>query len=227
MSPSPLHYFPVSPFFVLLLFGLLVLLAAVIQLKLVTYAYEKIGVSRRHIMFLLLMSLVGSAINIPVAEVPVRNIMLHQMVDFFGMRYVIPQIEHHGRMIIAVNLGGALIPLGLSLYLLLKNGIYWQSLVGIAVIAGLTHSLARPVPGIGIAVPTLLPPILAAGVALIISRKNAAPLAYVAGCLGTLIGADILNLGNLEALGAPIVSIGGAGISDGVFLTGIVAVLLA
>jgi len=45
--------------------------------------------------------------------------------------------------------------------------------------------------------------------------------------MGCLLGADILNLDRIRDLGAPIASIGGAGISDGVFLTGIIAVLVA
>jgi uncharacterized membrane protein len=56
---------------------------------------------------------------------------------------------------------------------------------------------------------------------------HAAPLAYVSGSLGTLIGADLLNLPSLRSLGAPVASIGGAGTFDGIFLTGIIAVLLA
>jgi uncharacterized membrane protein len=64
-------------------------------------------------------------------------------------------------------------------------------------------------------------------VALLLSRRHAAPLAYVSGSLGTLIGADLLNLDKLQGLGAPIASIGGAGTFDGVFLVGIVAVLIA
>ena len=87
--------------------------------------------------------------------------------------------------------------------------------------------LARPVQGLGITVPTVVPPLIAAGVALLLSWQHAAPLAYIAGTLGTLLGADILNLGKIEGLGAPVASIGGAGTFDGVFLTGILAVLLA
>ena len=60
-----------------------------------------------------------------------------------------------------------------------------------------------------------------------LSWRRAAPLAYIAGSLGTLIGADLLNLGKVRGLGAPVASIGGAGTFDGVFLVGIVAVLLA
>ena len=58
-------------------------------------------------------------------------------------------------------------------------------------------------------------------------REQAAPLAYIGGSLGTLIGADLLNLGNIRGLGAPVASIGGAGTFDGIFLIGIVAVLIA
>jgi uncharacterized membrane protein len=83
------------------------------------------------------------------------------------------------------------------------------------------------VPGIGIAIPSLVPPIIAATVALLVARTNVAAVAYVSGSLGTLIGADLLNLGRIQGLGAPVVSIGGAGTFDGVFLTGIIAVLLA
>jgi hypothetical protein len=87
--------------------------------------------------------------------------------------------------------------------------------------------LADPVPGIGIALPVLVPGLSAAFVALLLSRAYAAPLAYIGGSLGTLIGADLLNLDKLQGLGAPIASIGGAGTFDGVFLTGVVAVLIA
>jgi uncharacterized membrane protein len=38
------------------------------------------------------------------------------------------------------------------------------------------------------------------------SRAYAAPLAYIGGSLGTLIGADLLNLDKLQGLGAPIAS---------------------
>jgi uncharacterized membrane protein len=69
--------------------------------------------------------------------------------------------------------------------------------------------------------------VAAAVIALLLSRTNAAALAYVSGSLGALIGADLLNLGNLQGLGAPVASIGGAGTFDGIFLTGILAVLIA
>jgi uncharacterized membrane protein len=90
----------------------------------------------------------------------------------------------------------------------------------------LVHRIARPVPGLGIAVPGLVPALFAAAIALAVSSHMAAALAYIAGSLGTLIGADLLNLHRLPGLGAGVASIGGAGTFDGVFLSGIVAVLL-
>ena len=64
-------------------------------------------------------------------------------------------------------------------------------------------------------------------VALLLSREYAPPLAYIGGSMGTLIGADLFNLDRIGGLGAPVASIGGAGTFDGIFLTGILAVLLA
>jgi uncharacterized membrane protein len=87
--------------------------------------------------------------------------------------------------------------------------------------------LARPVPGVGVAVPIFIPPLAATVVALVLSRSEAPSLAYVGGCLGTLVGADLLNLDKIRGLGAPVASIGGAGTFDGVFITGIIAVLIA
>jgi uncharacterized membrane protein len=79
----------------------------------------------------------------------------------------------------------------------------------------------------GIAIPVFIPPLAAAAVALILSRRQVAPLAYISGSLGTLIGADLLNLGRIQSLGTPIASIGGSGTFDGIFVTGLMAVLFA
>jgi uncharacterized membrane protein len=87
--------------------------------------------------------------------------------------------------------------------------------------------LATPVRGLGIAEPVFVPALTTAIVAVILSRRYAAPLAYIGGSLGTLIGADLLNLGEIQGLGAPVASIGGAGTFDGIFLIGILAVLIA
>jgi uncharacterized membrane protein len=100
-------------------------------------------------------------------------------------------------------------------------------MVATGLVALVTHQVARPIPGVGIAVPLFIPPLVAAAAAMLLSSNLAPPIAYVAGTMGTLIGADLLNLGRLKELRAPMVSIGGAGTFDGIFLTGIIAALLA
>ena len=82
-------------------------------------------------------------------------------------------------------------------------------------------------PGLGIALPVFVPVMATAVIAVLLSRPHAAPLAYVGGSLGTLVGADLLNLDKVQGLGAPVASIGGAGTFDGIFVTGILAVLIA
>ena len=227
MRPSMFHYFPLAVPFLLFLLFLFAVLIILIEIGILRYAYAKIGVKSRYMFALLLLTFLGSYVNIPVAELPPEQVHSGGKILFFGMRYVIPMVQEWPRTIIAVNVGGAVIPAILSLYLVAKNRLYGRGLLGIAIVTTIVHLMAHPVKGVGIAEPTFIPPLIAAGVGLLLSRQYAAPLAYVSGSLGTLIGADLLNLGKIQGLGAPIASIGGAGTFDGIFLTGILAVLLA
>jgi uncharacterized membrane protein len=224
MQLSEMHYLPMTPGFFAILIGIFLF---VIVLRSVRYAFESLGVSSGTAMFLLLASLVGSIFNIPIAELPPEQVMSDQVVNFFGMRYAVPVVSHWVGTVIAVNVGGAVIPTLMSLYLLAKLNLWTKGLIAVAVVALVIHWLADPVPGIGIAVPVFMPAVITAIVALVLSRQMAAPLAYIGGGLGTLIGADITNLDKVRGLGAPVASIGGAGTFDGIFLTGILAVLLA
>ena len=227
MRPSSLHYFPLASLFLLAFIVLLGLVVFLIQIGLLGYAYEKIGIRREHVFAILLFSLLGSYINIPVAEMPEKEVLSGQEVIFFGVRHVIPVVEAWPRTVIAVNVGGAILPTLLSLYLLVKNRLYGPGLLGVAIVALAVHWMAYPVRGVGIAVPIFIPPLIAALVALLLSRPSAPALAYIAGSLGALIGGDLTNLNKIQGLGAPVASIGGAGTFDGIFVTGILAVLLA
>jgi uncharacterized membrane protein len=221
------QYVPLALPFFLFLVGLFFFIVVLIQLQVLQYAYSKLGLSSGAALLLLLASLIGSYFNIPIAELPEREVRSGQVVDFFGMRYVVPLVTDWPRTVIAVNVGGAVIPSLLSLYLLLKNWIWGSAAIATLIVTIACYLLAQPVAGIGIALPFLAPPIIAAMAALLVARTNVAAVAYISGSLGTLIGADLLNLGRIQGLGAPVVSIGGAGTFDGIFLTGIMAVLLA
>jgi uncharacterized membrane protein len=155
---------------------------------------------------------------------PVRS---GEIVDFFGMRYVVPLVTSWPGTVLAVNVGGAVIPTVMSTYLVMRYQLWLKATIAIAAIAIIIHAMATPVHGVGIAVPVLGPVVVTAVLAFLLSREYAAPLAYIGGSMGTLIGADLMNLDKISGLGAPIASIGGAGTFDGIFLTGILAVLLA
>ncbi len=221
-----LYFFPFTVLFIVAFFLTLVFLFIFIQVGLIGYAYERIGISAHLIFPLLLLSLLGSAINIPVTQISGGPVVSQQVVDFFGVRYVIPSIGYREQTVIAVNVGGAVVPTLISLYLLFTTGLFVRGLLGVVLISAIVHRLARPVPGVGIAVPLFVPPLLAAFTGLLLAPAQAPALAYVAGTMGCLIGADLLNLHRLAGLGAPVASIGGAGTFDGIFFTGIIAVLL-
>lgn len=228
MHPSHLHYLPfpliVYAIFATVLFVLFVLL----QLGLLRYAYVRIGLDSRAAMLVLLASLLGSYVNIPVARLPEERVASQQVVvDFFGTPYVVPDEVDWPGTVLAINIGGAVIPSLLSIYLLARNHIWGAGALATIIVAIIVHLFARAVPGAGIAVPIAAPPLAAFATAILLSRSSAAPLAYVSGSLGTLIGADLANLDKLRGLGTPIVSIGGAGTFDGIFLAGVLAVLLA
>ncbi len=222
-----MFYIPISLLFFLVFWFLFAVLVGLIQIGILQYVYASMGVSRRYMLALLLFSLLGSYINIPLVRLPGEHVRVGEVVDFFGMQYVVPMVLNSSGTVLAVNVGGALIPVILSAYLIVKHKLFGESALAVGLVTLVVHRMARPVPGVGIAVPIFIPPLVTAFVALMLARWNPAPLAYIAGSLGTLIGADLLNLNKVRDLGAPIASIGGAGKFDGIFLTGLVAVLLA
>jgi uncharacterized membrane protein len=227
MRRSPLSEWPVAASFVI---GLLVLLVGVVllfELGVLTYAYHRLGIDRRWAYGLLVGSIVGSRVNIPVARWSERTQMTRQVVTFFGVRYLVPTTTRTGETVLAVNVGGAIIPTGVAGYLIVQNHLGWRAVAAALAVTAVVYLVARPVPGIGIAVPTLIPPLAAALVAGAVGGPSIPATAYVAGTLGSLVGADLLNLRRIRGLGAPLASIGGAGTFDGIFLTGVLAVVLA
>jgi uncharacterized membrane protein len=224
---SQVHYLPLTPGFFSILVVLFAGLIILIQLGILRYAYMRLGVGPGAAMLLLFGSLVGSYFNIPVTVIHGQPVMSGQVVEFYGMQYVVPVVVSWPGTVLAVNVGGAVIPTIMSTYLLIRYRLWLKAAIATAVVALVIHLMATPVPGIGIAVPIFAPVVITAIQAFILSREHAAPLAYIAGSMGTLIGADLLNLGKISSLGAPVASIGGAGTFDGIFLTGILAVLLA
>jgi len=211
-----------------ILFAVTLFFFFLVEFKAFALAFLKIGIPPHYVFGALFAILLGSFVNITVKKIHGNAVAERQpeTISFFGSRYVIPR-RRNNVTVIAVNLGGAVFPVIISGYLLLKTGLYFSSLIGIVLMTAVCYRLARPIEGVGIALPFFVPPLLAALIAVVIDHSHAPVIAYVSGTLGTLIGADLLNLKQIRNMNAPLASIGGAGTFDGIFLTGILAVLLS
>jgi uncharacterized membrane protein len=220
-----------APFALLPLFlfiGLLLVLVTFVQIGALTLAFDKLGLSAESGFLLLFVSLFGSAINLPLftvsAEAPPaaampatpRGLLRHRAHAF------------RGKTLIAINVGGGLIPVLFSIFLIGRGDLPLLTVVtAVGAVAMVSYLISRPLPGVGIGMPIFVAPIAAALTAWLLGPEHSAPLAYVCGTLGVLIGADLLRLNDIRRMGTPLASIGGAGTFDGIFMTGIVAVLLA
>jgi len=219
---------PFSPLVLLALLFLLSLLLVFVQLGLISITLAKLGLSPNSAMTLLLVSVTGSLVNLPLfkiaAEQPAAPPIPPPLLRLLRQR--MPAFT--GQTTIAMNVGGCMVPIIFSLYLILNNPLpMLDVLLAIAIVSGISYFSSRPIPGLGIGMPILVAPLMAAAVALLINPEMSAPLAYIGGTLGVLIGADLLRLKDIRRMGTPVAAIGGAGTFDGIFITGIVAVILA
>jgi len=137
---------------------------------------------------------------------------------------------------VGINMGGAIIPILLSVYLTIKKRIPIKKiLIGISIVTIIAFFVTSPDPNKGIIsyFPYWLLPAFFASIASVIllwkNFKKAAPLAYISGTIGVLIGADFLHIWKLlnynisETTNAVI---GGADVFDMIYITGILAVIL-
>jgi uncharacterized membrane protein len=220
---SPLIFFLMAVFFLVAL-----IMLPFLMVGLIGEAFLRLGISPGLMFWLLILTLVGSLVNIPIYRFENQGMMGEQVVSYFGMRYRVPRPDRTHATILAINVGGALIPVALSVYLISQIDFGLSLPILLAVVTVVVNRLARPVRGMGIGVPGLAPPLVAAlGAYLLCPAELRAPCAYIASTMGILVGADLLNLGQIRQLGAPVASIGGAGTFDAIFLSGIIAVLLS
>jgi uncharacterized membrane protein len=168
--------------------------------------------------------------NIPIAKIYTnKQVTTSQNIEFFGIVFRLPAVTQvKSPTIIAINVGGALIPVAISAYLfLVVPSITIVALISITVVSIVMYFVARPIKGIGIAAPALVAPIVAATCAILLAPLYPSYVAYVSGVLGTLIGADLGHLKDISKSGPRIAAIGGAGTFDGIFISGIIAAILA
>jgi uncharacterized membrane protein len=126
-----------------LLAGALVVLLILIQIRAVRFAYMQLGVGSGTAFFLLLGSLLGSYINIPIATLGEEAMVTEREVTYFSMHYIVPELVQRPEVILAVNVGGAIIPTILSIYLLAKNGLWGRGLIATFLIAAICMASRR------------------------------------------------------------------------------------
>ena len=204
-----------------------ILLFIVLQLGVFGIVLTKLGLSSESAILLLGSTLMGSLINLPLFTIKTTT-------DISPPELPLPRLflksipTSKDKTLIAINVGGALIPACFSFYLLFIHALnFLHVLFAITLVSLTCFFFSRPIKGLGIGMPLFIAPLTAALVALTIAPSQSAPLAYICGTLGVLIGADLFRIKDIKSMGVPIAAIGGAGTFDGIFFTGIVAVLLA
>jgi uncharacterized membrane protein len=196
-------------------------------------AFAKLGLSPGLSLAVVIAMFVGGLFNIPLKRVPRVMSIDTAPLGLYGAERIFPGwFRQPSATVIAVNVGGCVIPCMIVVYELARIAEHGSTALAltagaVAINTALCFRLARPVPNVGIALPPLVPALAAAACGFLFMRDFAPPVAFTAGVLGPLVGADLLNLRRILHGGAGIVSIGGAGTFDGIVLSGLVATLLS
>lgn len=216
----------------------LVLLAAVLLLPLLLAdvmltALAKLGLSPVASLLAATGIFLGGIINIPVKRIPREETVVVPAIRLFGIGRLMPhRVKRQTTTVIAINVGGCLVPTGLALYQLTRLAgeglpLLAAALGAVAINTLVCYWLAEPVPEQGIRMPALVPVLVAVASAYLLAPGMAPPVAFTAGVLGPLLGADLLHLDDIKKIGAGVASIGGAGTFDGIVLSGLAATVLA
>jgi uncharacterized membrane protein len=220
-------YLPVSLLLFLLLLLLIPFLWFVVAVDIVEIAVAKLGFSPSIAFILLTLVILGSTINIPLYRTESTVAVADDFIDLWLREFWgIPLRKVQRSTVVALNVGGGLIPVLLALYQFTQGNALAILLVT-TIVTVVSYYASRVVPGIGIQMNPLLAPLTAVVSAMLLVPAHAAPVAFAGGILGTLIGADLLHLKDIQAKSSGVLSIGGAGVFDGIALCGLFALLLS
>jgi uncharacterized membrane protein len=237
-QPEPLRVQQVSGCLVL---GLVLFTTCLLPFMLVDLGMQALAnlhLSFQAAMLVLVSILLGSAINIPIKRRPLDSEVVVPVFEPLGGWMSFPRFQRvRQEQVVAVNVGGCIVPVLLAVWLsrfIVAGGatVIAVALIGMAVNTALCYTSARPVPKIGIALPFFLPALVALTVTWLglpgpRDQPYHAPVAFVIGISGPLLGADLLHWKDFTKISAGSVSIGGAGTWDGIVLSGLIAALFA
>ena len=225
-----------SVFAIILLAGLVILILPLLILGMVGAAFTRLGFSWIAALAVILLILFGSFVNIPVYRLRRDVIRVnHGDASVYGAG-VLQVPPHVWETIISLNLGGAVIPVCVSLYLLYRatliagTSLFVPVCGSVTLVAIITFISSRPLTGVGIRVPLIIPGLTALLTGMLIAGGvglTAAVIAFVGGTTGTLLGGNIAHLFRIKDLEVPDVNIGGAGTFGAVFICCILPTLIA
>ncbi len=189
------------------------------------------GVDREEALLLFLLIVVGSVVNIPIYEKEGKS--YDEVCSIFGLIY---RVKRCKKIVVAINLGGCVFPSILAFKAFFEVIKYFDELslfLAFLFAIMVSYMFAKPIRGVGIVMPMIVPPIVAVFSSLVAILLSSADLlllpklAFSVGVISTIVGADVLHLKDMEKIGEGVISIGGAGTFDGIFLTGIFSVLFS
>jgi len=142
-----------------------------------------------------------------------------------------------GSIAISLNFTGVIVPAGIVIFLLATRRLkVHRALVSMGIVALVAYPLTQVNDGGAfIQFPFwLIPAGVAAACGLLFTKNmdgeramiRGGAIAYAAGCLGMLMGGDLLHLPELLNAGGSSLVLGARGILDFVFLTGVVAIFI-
>ncbi len=227
---------PISVLMIIILVGLVIIIIPFFILGMIGAAFTRLGFSWISALAVVLLMVGGSLVNIPVYRI--RRDMVHvsqeEAPDFdVCIPCASPRVWD---TLVSINLGGAVIPLCVSLYLIYKaisivgNTLIFTVCTGIALVAIIAFISTRLVTCVGIQVPFLIPGLTALFAGFFLAGGTgltAAVTAFVCGTTGVLVGGNLANLPRIKNLEVVAVSFGGAGTFGSIFICCMLPALIA
>jgi uncharacterized membrane protein len=224
-------------FAIILLAGLIILIIPLLVLGIVGAAFSRLGFSWIEAIAVILLMIMGSFVNIPLwtfqNAVGKTETGTPAVFDAFTGE---PVADERATTGLFLNLGGAVIPFAVSVYLLYQLGLLagepllLQVCVAMIIVASVTGVSTKVIPAYGIRAPLLIPAVSAMVMGILLTGGtglSAAVVAFAGGTLGTVLGATLFAIPAIKKTGIPSVSIGGAGMFGAVFVCGLLAALIA
>src|SRR6266481_4422624 len=135
-----------APFLVIYSIVGLAMLAALllyIELSLISRAFVVLGLSPRTALSVLFISLIGSYANIPLYTVPAGPELSTESVNNFGVIYTIPREYGGAGTTVAINVGGAIVPIAVAAYALAHSpAAILPAVAATTIVALVTHRVA-------------------------------------------------------------------------------------